>query len=205
MLTLPVPLDDLQVKQARLVDERLRSRVPDLRAPFVAIWENHHRLVMDKAVPWLFCPLEIDPLRNPRGGYPLPTEVASELSRLSEAGASFDQIALAHELDPTSKALANIDDVPSEGLIMSPRDAAKALGRTPAPESSLASARKIDEGLRKTGRVVRRGIEGLALAAVALPAAALASDPIVFGVAGIHGVPMSGKPVLYYPLAAWLW
>lgn len=208
MLTLPVPLDDRQAARARLVDDRLRARVPELRDPFVATWEDHHRLVMDQGTPWLFCPLAIDPLRNRKGGYPLPDEVSDELRRIADAGAAFDEIALAHELDPGSKVLADIVDVPGTGLVLSPRDAAKALGRTPPPQSSVDAVRRVEEGVTKAGRIARRGIEGLAVTAVAIPAAlaaAAATDPIIFGVAGIQGTPIAGRPVLYYPLAAWLW
>jgi hypothetical protein len=205
MLTLPVPLDDVQLERAQLVDRRLRSRVPALREPVAATWELHHRLLHDQGRPWLLCPVELDPLRNRRGGYPLPAEAEATLRGLADAGATFDQIAIAHELDPASPALARLGDVPPEGLALTPRTAARALGRTPAPEESVEAARRIDERVRKAGRVVRKVGEGVAVAAVALPIAALASDPIVFGVVGIHGVPAPGKPALYYPLAAWLW
>lgn len=204
MLTLPAPLDDRRRAAAARTDHDLRTRVPSLRPPFAATWEDRHRLVVQDGKPWLFGPLESDPYTNRSGGYPLPADVEETLRGLALQGAEFHRIAIAHELDASGPVAAHLEDVPLHGRPITAKQAATFLGRAPATEEARHAARQIDERLRKAGRAARRLGEGAVIAAAAIPAS-IALDPIIFGVVGIGGLPLAGLPSLYYPLAAWRW
>ena len=202
MLTTRNPLSPDLWERALERDRTLRTRVPQVRKPVLADWQDGHRLVVDKGVPWVFGPLEIDPLLDRRGGMPLPDDVTAQLTQLSEAGAAFDRIVVAHELDPDGPASRHADDVPAWGLPISSVDARRYVTRPRASERSLDSAGALDDRLRRAGRLSRRIAETAAIVAVA-PLGVL--DPIVFGVNGVVGQPRDGEPAIFYPLVAWRW
>jgi hypothetical protein len=207
MKNLTCPINERERAQVVRIDNELRDRVPALRAPFVAPWEEQQRLVVDRGQPWLFGPLEVDPYRRRDGGYPMPAPVDATLRSIAAAGAAFHRIAIAHELASERVGVTYLEELPAGGVLVPAAEARRMLGPAPAAEESVASARRLDEALRRTGRAVRRVGEGVATVAAGTAAVVLAplADPIVFGVVGLHGLPLPGQPALHYPLAAWLW
>lgn len=202
MLSTRHPLRADLWERALANDRELRTRVPSLRKPVLGDWQDNHRLVVDQGVPWIFGPLEIDPLLSRRGGMPLPDEIAAELRALSDAGATFERILVAHEVDPSGPVARLADDVPPWGVALSSADARRCVTRPSPSQRSREGADTLDGRVRRAGRVGRRIAETAAVVAAA-PLAVL--DPIVFGVNGIVGPPRHDEPAVFYPLAAWRW
>jgi hypothetical protein len=207
MLTLIKPLPATHAAAALTIDKQMRAKLPALPNPLVATWTEQPRLVLDRGMPWLVTPLESDPYTT-GGGYPFPSEVATQLQRISAAGARFHRIAIAHELDPHGPVEDMLDTILPAGLIVDGKTAGACLGETPAPEQTKNLAGVLDKAVKTTLRIAT----ATATAAVAAPAAiaggllgATGLDPIVFGVIGIDNHPRTGEPAIYYPLAAWRW
>jgi hypothetical protein len=200
MLTLVKPLQRDEAAMALDIDRTMRAKLPELPNPLIATWDERQRLVLSRGEPWIVGPLEIDPYLTKAGGYPFPDGVAARLHRISQDGARFHRIAIAHEADPKGRVAELLPAVGSHGLPVSQKQVRDYLGKTPAAQKPRALAESMDNALRKTakGLGVAAGAVGTALAAPML-------DPIVFGVIGVSGQPASGAPAIFYPLAAWVW
>ena len=206
MLTTRLPATDAQWVRALEQDRGLRSRVPQLRQPLLADWQDNHRLVVDKGVPWIFGPVEIDPLLDRQGRMPLPDDIAAELRALAAAGAEFDRIVIAHELDAEGPVASLCDDVPAWGRPISGADARRCVVPPTASEATRSGASQLDDRVRRAaeiGRGIARTAAVVAAAPLALPLAVM--DPIIFGVNGIGAPPRHDEPAVFYPLAAWVW
>lgn len=200
MLTSVKPLQRSEAVQALSIDATMRDKLPALPNPIVAAWDERHRLVMSKGEPWIVGPLEIDPYLTKDGGYPVPEGVVGQLRRISDGGARFHRIAIAHEVDGTGPAAYLLPKLTERGLPLTAKEAQAFLGQAPAAERPKALAASMDKAIRRTVR----GLSKAASAAGAVLTAPLL-DPIVFGVIGVTGQPRTDQPALYYPLAAWVW
>jgi hypothetical protein len=200
MLTLSKPLQKSDAALALSIDATMREKLPALPNPIVAAWDERHRLVLSKGEPWIVGPLEIDPYLTKEGGYPFPADVADQLRRISDGGARFHRIAIAHEVDATGPAAGSLPTPTAAGVPLTAKETRALLGKAPAAEHPKALAASMDKAIKKA----MRGLSNAASAAGAVLSAPLL-DPIVFGVIGVSGQPGSGRPALYYPLAAWVW
>jgi hypothetical protein len=200
MLTLAKPLQETEDAKAISIDQAMRAKLPALPNPIVASWDERHRLVMSRGEPWIVGPLELDPYLNKSGGYPFPEGVATQLRRISQGGARFHRIAIAHKVDPKGSVSTLLSKVGRRGLPVTTKEAQAFLGKAPAAEKPKDLAASMDTAIRKTmgGLAGAAGAVGSVLAAPML-------DPIVFGVIGVAGPPMPDQPAIYYPLAAWVW
>src|SRR5262245_42564356 len=101
MLPVLIELPDRKwAEQARGRNAALRKRAPELHGARVAPWHDSPLLVVEKDLPWIVVPFEQDPLRTRDGGYPFPKDVKRALTTLTQRGVDFDNLAVAHELDP---------------------------------------------------------------------------------------------------------
>jgi hypothetical protein len=173
----------------------------------VASWDERQRLVLSRGEPWVVGPLEIDPYRSRTGGYPFPSEVADKLRRISDGGARFHRIAIAHEVDPAGPVAPLMPKLTGQGLPISPTDTQKILGRAPAAVKPKALATAMDKTIRRTLTVAKRtaAVSAAAAGAVAAGLGSAMLDPIVVGVVGLDGPPKAGDPAIFYPLVAWVW
>ncbi|ABM16748.1 hypothetical protein [Mycolicibacterium vanbaalenii] len=200
MLTLNAPLIEKEAAAAVSIDRTMRAKLPDLPNPIVASWDERQRLVIDRGDPWIVGPLEIDPYLTKTGGYPFPLPVADQLQRIADGGARFHRIAIAHEVDPTGPVKSLLPKVTRTGLAITPKEARGCLGQIPAAAKPKELAASMDKAIKKVFTTAGRVAAG---AAEVLSAPML--DPIVFGVVAVHGRPATGRPAIYYPLAAWKW
>lgn len=197
--------------QARKVDLDIRKRAPELKPALVAPWVDHARLYKDEGGPWLVTPYDTDPLTQKDGGYPFPKDVKRVLSGLVARGVDFDDLAIAHELDPKGPAGALLGKIPSTGIAVDAHAAKELVGPLPATHATMQMASVMDKSTKLAGQGLRHAPKILAgaaiapLALVALAPIALADglDPIVFGVKHIEGDKKCAS--LWYPLAAWKW
>lgn len=200
MLTLDKPLRRADAVAAVSVDRVMRAKLPELPNPIVASWVECPRLVLDRGVPWVVGPLEVDPYLTKGGGYPFPQPVAERLQRIAAGGARFQRIVIAHEVDPTGPVTGLLPAITRTGLALSRQQAASCIGAVPA----AAKPKELAASMDKTVRKILTTAGGIAAGAAAVLTAPVL-DPIVFGVIAVGGTPATGRPAIYYPLAAWVW
>lgn len=196
MLTLTKPLPLAEAKLALAADKIVRAKAPHLRPAHLATWSEAPLLVQDKTRPWVLTPLEADPLRTSKAGYPLPARIAKELAALSATGVEFHRIAIAHELEPSARTTALLAKGKGGPLALTAAETKELVGPLPTPKSTIEAAKKTDDGIAAIFAGVGKAVAGAADAVI---------DPIIFGVVGVGGAPKPGTPALYYPLAAWEW
>jgi hypothetical protein len=167
---------------------------PALPSPMTLEWSDSLVVVLDQGRPWIYGPVERDPLQGSRGGSVLPNGVRRRLKKIVRLGVPFQRLAIAHELDregPVGDLLPALDDGPqpcTDGV------ARLLVGEVPA-----------HPGVRRAVRVLDAAVGGATFAA-GFPASLVGSvlDPIVFGVIAPQP-PRHGELCLWYPLAAWRW
>ncbi len=170
--------------------------VPDLVTPLVGSWHDQPVLYLDKGLPWLLVPYDQDPLRQSDGGYPFPADVRRQLERVNERGVRFDDLAIAHELDPVGPIKSLIRTIPHQGIACDSKAAAVLIGDLPA----TGTTHKVGRALESAPRAIKTLLKGVAQApAMLLPLL----DPIIFGV--LHIKADKTDLSLWYPLAAWKW
>ena len=86
------------------VDLDLGRRFPQLQAPRRFAWSEQPVVVLDQGVPWLYGPVERDPLMSARGRVALPRREIKRLRALAALDVPFQRLAIAHELDPDGPA-----------------------------------------------------------------------------------------------------
>jgi hypothetical protein len=166
------------------VDLDLGRRFPQLQAPRRFAWSEQPVVVLDQGVPWLYGPVERDPLMTTRGRVALPRREIKRLRALAALDVPFQRLAIAHELDPDGPA-ADIVPMLGDG----PRTCTDAVAR------ALVGPQPVHPWVRRTVQVFD---------AAARRAAEEVLDPILFGVVGDPDL-VHGCPALFYPLAAWRW
>ena len=166
------------------VDLALGRRFPQLRAPRTVTWSEQPVVVLDEGVPWLYGPVERDPLMTARGHVVLPRREIKRLHALAALDLPFQRLAIAHELDPDGPAS---DIVPM--LDDKPRTCTDALART------LVGPQPVHPWVRRAVQIFD---------AAARRTAEKVLDPILFGVIGAPDL-IHGRPAHFYPLVAWRW
>jgi hypothetical protein len=167
---------------------------PALPAPVTLEWSDSLVVALDQNVPWIYGPVERDPLRHSGGGSVLPQRVRRRLKKIARLGVPFHRLAIAHELDREGP-VRDLLPVLEEGPRTCTDEVARALvGDVPA-----------HPGVTRTVRALDGAVAGATFAAV-LPASLVSSvlDPIIFGVMAPQP-PRHGELCLWYPLAAWRW
>jgi hypothetical protein len=166
------------------VDLDLRGRFPQLPEPRTFVWSEQPVVVLDRGVPWLYGPVERDPLMTKRGRVVLPRREVKRLRALAALNVPFQRLAIAHELDLEGPAA---DIAPT--LIAGPRTCTDAVAR------ALVGPQPVHPWVRWAVQI---------LDPAARRAAEKVLDPILFGVVGAPDL-THGHPAHFYPLAAWRW
>jgi hypothetical protein len=166
------------------VDLDLGRRFPQLQEPRTFAWSEQPVVVLDQGVPWLYGPVERDPLMSARGRVALPRREIKRLRALAALDVPFQRLAIAHELDPDGPA-ADIVPMLGDG----PRTCTDAVART------LVGPQPVHPWVRRAVQIFD---------AAARRTAEKVLDPILFGVVGAPDL-AHGCPALFYPLVAWRW
>jgi hypothetical protein len=166
---------------------------PELLAPVVLAWTERPVVAIDDSgVPWIYGPVERDPLRGSAGRTVIPRRELARLKGIAELGIPFQRLAIAHELDsdgPVQQLLPQLQ--------AGPRTCTDELAR------ALVGELPAHPGITRAIRVLDAAVRG-ATSAVPIDAVITILDPIIFGIiAPTH--PRQGQPCLWYPLAAWRW
>jgi len=155
-----------------------------LERPRQWLWTEQPVVLLDKGRPWLYGPIERDPLMTARGRVTLPRREIIRLRALATRDLPFQRIAVAHELDPDGPVAA-LTPMLGDGPRACTDPVARALvGPQPVHPLVHRAVRMFD--------------------AMARGAAEKALDPILFGVLGAPDL-AHGRPALFYPLVAWRW
>jgi hypothetical protein len=164
-----------------------------LPAPLTLAWSDSPMVALDHEAPWVYGPVERDPLRGSNGGTVIPHRERARLNEFAALGVPFQRLAIAHELNP---------DGPVRHLL----PALKTGPRTCTDEVARALV-----GVVPTHRGTARAVRVLDAAVGAMSGARTRShllnvlrDPIIFGIIA-PTPPRHGEPCLWYVLAAWRW
>ena len=80
---------------------QIEKEWPELMPPIVLEWtESPVVAIDDSGVPWIYGPVERDPLKGSAGRTVIPRRQLARLKRIAKLGIPFQQLAIAHELDP---------------------------------------------------------------------------------------------------------
>jgi hypothetical protein len=166
----------------------------NLPTPITLEWSESLVVALDQGSPWVYGPVERDPLRHSGGGSVMPRQVLKRLKKKAKLGLPFQRLAIAHELDrdgPASRLLPALEAGPR----VCPDEVARELvGDVPA-----------HPGVARAVRVMDAAVGGATSAAgVTTHLVSSLLDPIVFGVVAPQP-PRHGELCLWYPLAAWRW
>lgn len=173
------------------LEQSLRRDWPALPRPLVLPWSEEPLVTLDQGAPWLYGPIERDPLATRGGHTVVPRTQLRRLARLAESDLPFQRLAIAHELD-------------REGAV---RGLLPALRHGPRTCTD-AVARELVGPLRAHPHLTRAAatldtLMGGAAAGLA-GAVEFLLDPIIFGVIAPRGL-AHAEPALWYPLVAWRW
>jgi hypothetical protein len=168
----------------------VRRAWPELREPLALRWSDEPVLALDRGRPWLYGPIERDPLA--RGGRTVvPRAQMRQLKKLAARNIPVQRLAMAHELDPDGP-VRHLTPMLRHGPRTCTDDVAKAVVGPLPPHPGLARTARALEGLVATASYASAGALHMLL------------DPIIFGVIAPTR-PISGQPSLWYPLVAWRW
>jgi hypothetical protein len=172
---------------ARLETRTARTH-PTLPRPIVLAWSDEPVLLLDRGEPWLYGPIERDPLARD-GRMVIPSAQRRRLAAWVDV--PFQRVATAHQLDPHGPAAALVRQLQAGPRTCTDEVARAVAGTVPPPPRTARTLRAVD-------RLVRGGRRGAAAAADVL------LDPLVFGILG-PTCPSHGEPCLWYPIAGWRW
>ncbi len=161
----------------------------------LASWHDDPVIALDGTVPYLVTPAARDPHSEPGGSHVIPTVQLAELRRLEEAGMRFDEIAIAHELDPHGPVSGLLPVLRRGPVTCSDEIARMVVGPVPEHPGMIRTVLTLDRvvgGFSAVGSTVRTRAEAIL-------------DPVVFGVIGLDSAVRDGAPALWYPLVAWRW
>lgn len=169
----------------------VRRQAPELRDPITVAWSDLPVVALDHEVPWLYGPVDRDPLMGPGGPVALPRRQRRELEELTAGGVRFQAVTIAHELDPEGPAGSLLPLLRNGPRTCTDEVARELVGPVPA-----------HPGVARTARILGSFVGGGARAAAG--AIDLLLDPILFGV--LAPTPLvPGAPSLWFPLVAWRW
>jgi hypothetical protein len=171
----------------------LRRTWPALPAPLMLEWSDSPVVALDHEVPWIYGPVERDPLRGSNGGTVIPRRVRARLNEFAALGVPFQRLAIAHELDrdgPVRHILPALDT----GAQNCTDEVARALvGVVPTHQGTARAVRALDAAVgAMSGARTRSQLLNFL------------RDPIIFGIIA-RTPPRHGELCLWYVLAAWRW
>jgi hypothetical protein len=183
------------LRNAELADleDHIQRRWRSLPNPIMLEWRESQTVGIDRSgIPWIFSPVERDPLRSSRGKTVVPDQQLARLKEIADIGVPFQRLAIAHELDPDGPVRQFLPDLES-----GPRTCSDELART------LVGDVPTHPGIARAVRVLDAIVGG---ATSALPKQLLSAvlDPIIFGIIA-PTPPQHGQLCLWYPLVAWRW
>jgi hypothetical protein len=173
-------------------DAELRRRYPQLPSPLVLPWSELFVLGLDHDTPWIWGPIERDPMVDCRGQAVLPRREIQQLRKIAAVGVPFQRIAIAHELDPDGAVRGLLPE-----LRGGPRTCTDAVAR------AVVGPQPLHPAVLRAVCALNMVLSRKAFAAVANLATAIL-DPVVFGVVSLPRT-NDGQAALWYPLAAWRW
>ena len=172
---------------------QIEKEWPELLAPVVLAWTERPVVAIDDSgVPWIYGPVERDPLRGSAGRTVIPRRQLARLKRIAELRIPFQQLAIAHELDSDGPVQQLLPQLQAGTRTCSDELARTLVGELPA-----------HPGVSRAVRVLDAAVRG-ATSAVPVDAVITILDPIIFGIIA-PTQPRQGQPCLWYPLAAWRW
>ena len=189
----PHALDRKTRAELARLDVYLHWVSPALPAPMTLNWSDRPVVALDQGSPWIYGPVERDPLRGSRGGAVLPHRVQARLGRIATLGVPFQRLAIGHELDregPVGDHLPKLEEGPRT---FTDDEARELVGEVPP-----------HPGVARAVRVIAAAIGGARLADRVPVSLARAVLTIIFGVIAPQP-PRHGDLCLWYPLAAWRW
>ena len=163
---------------------------PALPAPMTLEWSDSLVVALDQGIPWIYGPVERDPLRDPGKGSVLTNRVRRRLKKIARLGVPFQRLAIAHELDRDGPVRDLLPELQEGPRTCTDEVARLLVGEVPAHPGVAQVVRAMDA----------------AVVAACAPASLVSRvlDPIVFGVIAPQ-TPQHGELCLWYPLAAWRW
>ncbi|MDQ2707948.1 MAG: hypothetical protein M3Z25_10055 [Actinomycetota bacterium] len=168
----------------------LKCGWPELSRPLVLRWSDAPVLTLDRGRPWLYSPIERDPLA--RGGRTVvPRAQLRQLDKLAARHLPIQRLAVAHELDPVGPARDLVPLLRNGSRTCTDDVARQLVGPLPAHPGVARAARLVDAVVGGAGRAAAGGFGSL-------------RDPVVFGVIAPTR-PLHGEPCLWFLLAAWIW
>jgi hypothetical protein len=167
---------------------------PLLRAPRTIAWSETPALVLDGEVPWVFGPVERDPLRGGRGTSVLPRSARARLIKIAAYGVPFQRVTIAHELDPDGPVQELLPELSADPRPCTDETARRLVGAVPG-----------HPGVSRAVRLLDQAIYGAASTAIG-PGQLFRKvlDPIIFGVVAARPL-RPDDLALWYPLTAWRW
>jgi hypothetical protein len=175
------------------LENQIQRRWPSLPDPIMLEWRDSPTAAIDRSgTPWIFAPVERDPLRGSRGKTVIPRQQLARLKQIADLEVPFQRLAIAHELDPQGPVHHLLPDLRS-----GPRTCTDELART------LVGDLPAHPGVVRAVRALDAAVGG---ATSALPKQLLSAlmDPIIFGIIA-PTAPRHGERCLWYPLVAWRW
>jgi hypothetical protein len=163
---------------------------PELPKPLALHWTDVPVLALDRGRPWLYGPIERDPLAR-NGRTVVPRAQLRQLARLAARGLPIQRLALAHELDPGGPVGDLMSLLDGNPRTCTDEVARELVGPLPAHPGVVRAVRLVDALVGGTVRAAADGFE-------------LLLDPIIFGVIGATR-PTHGEICLWIPLVAWRW
>jgi hypothetical protein len=195
MLTLDIRTDgsaDTSSRELAHLAASVRRNWPQLPSPIALEWSDLPVVALDRGAPWLYGPVDRDPLMGPGGPAALPRRQRRRLEEVAASGPRFDAVAIAHELDPDGPVRSLLPLLRQGARPCTDEVARELVGPAPAHPGVVRAARLLDS------------LFGGAVPAAAARALDALLDPIVFGV--LAPAPLGpGTPSLWFPLAVWRW
>jgi hypothetical protein len=173
--------------------DHIQRRWPKLLDPVMLEWSDDPVVAFDRSgVPWVYGPVERDPMRGSRGTTVVPREQLAQLEAIAAWSVPFQRLAIAHEVDPEGPVRQLLPMPETGALVCSDEDARALVGAIPAHPGVARAVRLLDGAIRGSTSAVAAQVMDLVL------------DPIIFGV--IAPTPLRhGRVCLWYPLVAWRW
>ena len=170
----------------------IQRRWPSLLTPLIGEWSETPVLALERSgTPWIYEPIEQDPLRGSRGRTVVPRRQLAQLRRIEKLGVPFQRLAIAHELDPEGPVQQLLPQLKTGPQTCTYEDAKALVGEIPTHPGVARAVRVLDAAARG--------------ATTAVPINVLTIlDPIIFGVIAPK-TPHHGEPCLWYALVAWRW
>lgn len=165
------------------------------------------RLYAEGVAPWILSPASRDPMVL--AGLPVPAREQAALRRIVDADMDFPAVYIAHQL---SKVEGSRPDPSAFDRYrpLSDAEAARLLGRPPAPAATRRTAGRLDRASATVGRAAVTVAKGAAVGAAATLAVAATAldglDPAIVGALTLADAGYAhGTPATWFLLTHWDW